>query len=70
MNTPLQCRFCSNPLTHTFCDLGMSPLSNSYVPLDRARQMEPFYPLHAWVCERCWLVQLESFESPQHIFGD
>jgi SAM-dependent methyltransferase len=70
MNTPLQCRFCSNPLTHTFCDLGMSPLSNSYVPLDRARQMEPFYPLHAWVCEQCWLVQLESFESPQHIFGD
>lgn len=70
MNTSLQCRFCSNPLTHTFCDLGMSPLSNSYVPLDRARQMEPFYPLHAWVCEQCWLVQLESFESPQHIFGD
>lgn len=70
MNTSLQCRFCSNPLTHTFCDLGMSPLSNSYVPLDRARQMEPFYPLHAWVCEECWLVQLESFESPQHIFGD
>lgn len=70
MNIPLQCRFCSNPLTHTFCDLGMSPLSNSYVPLDRARQMEPFYPLHAWVCEQCWLVQLELFESPQHIFGD
>jgi hypothetical protein len=70
MSAPLQCRFCANPLTHTFCDLGMSPLSNSYVPLDRARQMEPFYPLHAWVCERCWLVQLESFESPQHIFGD
>jgi len=70
MNAALQCRFCANPLTHTFCDLGMSPLSNSYVPIARARQMEPFYPLHAWVCGRCWLVQLESFESPQHIFGD
>jgi hypothetical protein len=70
MNAPLRCRSCGHPLTHTFCDLGMSPLSNSYVPLDRARRMEPFYPLHAWVCERCWLVQLESFESPQHIFGD
>ncbi len=70
MNAPLQCRFCGNPLIHTLCDLGMSPLSNSYVPLERARQMEPFYPLHARVCEHCWLVQLESFESPQHIFGD
>lgn len=70
MTDYLRCRFCGNPLTHTFCDLGMSPLSNSYVPRERARQMEPFYPLHAWVCECCWLVQLESFESPQHIFGD
>jgi SAM-dependent methyltransferase len=67
---PARCRFCSSELVHTFCDLGMSPLSNSYVPLDRARQMEPFYPLHAWVCDSCWLVQLEAFESPQHIFGD
>jgi 2-polyprenyl-3-methyl-5-hydroxy-6-metoxy-1,4-benzoquinol methylase len=64
------CRFCAHPLTHTFCDLGMSPLSNSYVAPAQARAMEPFYPLHAWVCERCWLVQLESFESPQQIFGD
>ena len=32
--------------------------------------MEPFYPLRALVCERCFLVQLEEFETPQHIFGD
>ena len=68
-NAP-SCRFCGHTLEHTFCDLGMSPLSNSYVPLARARAMEPYYPLHAWVCDRCWLVQLEAFESPQEIFGD
>jgi 2-polyprenyl-3-methyl-5-hydroxy-6-metoxy-1,4-benzoquinol methylase len=32
--------------------------------------MEPFYPLHAWVCDKCLLVQLEQFESPEHIFSD
>jgi hypothetical protein len=32
--------------------------------------MEPFYPLHVYVCERCFLVQLEEFESPDHIFSD
>ncbi len=32
--------------------------------------MERFYPLHAWVCESCFLVQLEEFETPEHIFSD
>jgi SAM-dependent methyltransferase len=53
-----------------FADLGMSPLANSYLPADRANSMEPFYPLRALVCERCFLVQLEEFETPQEIFSD
>lgn len=69
MHTPT-CRFCKSELSVTFADLGMSPLSNSYLPSERLATMEPFYPLHAYVCERCFLVQLEEFESPQSIFGD
>ena len=42
------CRFCHTPLTHTFADLGLSPLSNSYVKAERLNQGEMFYPLHAW----------------------
>lgn len=64
------CRFCAAPLTHTFCDLGMSPLSNSYLATDQLQQMEPFYPLHAYVCDQCFLVQLQEFESPDNIFSD
>lgn len=64
------CRFCRAPLTHSFADLGMSPFANAYVKPERAQAMEPFYPLHAYVCGRCLLVQLEEFESPQQIFGD
>ena len=64
------CRNCNTPLTETFADLGMSPLSNSFIPPSRVRAMEPTYPLHAWVCSECRLVQLEEFESPEHIFTD
>lgn len=64
------CRFCRSPLTETFADLGMSPLANSFIPASRTHAMEPTYPLYAWVCSDCRLVQLEEFESPAHIFSD
>ena len=64
------CRFCGSILRYTFVDLGMSPLANSYLKPAQLNQMEPFYPLHVYVCEHCLLVQLEEFESPDHIFSD
>ncbi|MFL5252719.1 MAG: hypothetical protein ACJ8AI_07475 [Rhodopila sp.] len=64
------CRNCGAALSEVFADLGMSPLANSFVAPERARRMEPFYPLQAWVCSECRLVQLEEFESPSHIFGE
>jgi C-methyltransferase-like protein/putative zinc binding protein/methyltransferase family protein len=68
--TASPCRCCGAALEHVFADLGMSPLANSNVRVERANAMEPFYPLRALVCRRCFLVQLEDFESPQHIFDD
>jgi len=65
-----ECRFCGSTLQHTFVDLGMSPLSNAYLRFEQLNQMEPFYPLHARVCDQCFLVQLEQFEHPEKIFGD
>ncbi len=64
------CRFCGSPLTLSFADLGMSPPSNSYLKPEQLDRMERFYPLHAWVCGKCFLVQLEEFESPEEIFSD
>ena len=64
------CRFCGAPLEHVFADLGTSPLANSYLPPERADAMEPFYPLRALVCDHCFLVQLEEFETPEQIFSD
>jgi hypothetical protein len=32
--------------------------------------MEPFYPLQAFVCDSCFLVQVPEFQSPQEIFSE
>ena len=65
-----ECRFCGTRLEHTFVDLGMSPLCESFLPSDQLNQMEAFYPLHAYVCGKCFLVQLEAYVTPEHIFND
>jgi len=64
------CRFCSAPLEEVFADLGVSPLANSYLKEESLSKMEPHYPLKAWVCGACFLVQLEEFETPAGIFTE
>ena len=64
------CRYCKATLSVSFADLGMTPLSNAYLKPEELERMEPFYPLHAWVCGKCFLVQLEQFETPDRIFSD
>jgi SAM-dependent methyltransferase len=51
-------------------DLGASPLCESYLAADQLNRTESFYPLHAWVCDRCFLVQLEEYVSGEEIFTD
>jgi SAM-dependent methyltransferase len=65
-----RCRYCETPLTHTFVDLGMSPLCESYLTADQLNGAESFYPLHVKVCEACFLVQLEQYVSAEHIFTE
>ena len=69
-NSRPSCRFCAAPLRLSVVDLGMSPPYQSFLPPDRIREMEAFYPLHAFLCERCFLVQLEVFVPPEDIFTD
>ena len=54
------CLSCGAALRHTFVDLGMSPLCESYVAREKLNDMEPFYPLHVYVCDQCFLVQLQE----------
>lgn len=66
----MHCRFCNVRLKHLFVSLGSAPLSNSNLIREQLHKMEPFYPLEVYVCERCFLVQLDEFESPENIFSD
>jgi SAM-dependent methyltransferase len=66
----ISCRFCDAPLSQTFVNLGMSPLCQTQVPAERLNHYEPFYPLHAYVCNRCYLVQLDEYVAPDQIFSD
>ena len=69
-STNSACRLCGEPLSQTFVDLGLSPLANAYVTPVRLSHKESFYPLRVFVCGSCLLVQLDEFESPEHIFSD
>src|SRR5271165_5927610 len=64
------CRFCGAGLQRTFVDLGMSPLCETYPSAAELNRGEMYYPLHVYVCEQCWLVQLEEYESAEKIFSD
>ena len=65
-----RCRLCDTPLTQSFADLGMSPPSNSFLSAEQLDRQEPFYPLHAYTCGNCFLVQLPQFHTPEAIFSN
>lgn len=64
------CRLCQRPLATTFVNLGMSPLCESFLSADRLDQMEPYFPLRVFVCDNCFLVQLNEYVKPEHIFTE
>lgn len=64
------CRFCGGKLEVSFADLGMTPTCQEHVVPEKLYSMEKFYPLHAFVCHQCWLVQLQDYEVPETLFSD
>ena len=65
----LTCRFCGTSLKRTFVDLGCSPIANEFIKTEALSKMEPFYPLRAYVCEKCLLVQIPPEQTPQNLFN-
>ncbi|MEO1972265.1 MAG: hypothetical protein ABGX07_11955, partial [Pirellulaceae bacterium] len=66
--TKTACRFCGTPLVHSVVDLGKSPLCESFLTTDQLLEAEVFYPLHAFVCDQCFLVQVAEYVSGKEIF--
>jgi hypothetical protein len=44
-------------------------LSNAYLSEKDIHQPEIYYPLEIYYCPHCHLVQLDEFETPEHIFS-
>jgi hypothetical protein len=66
----LACRSCGTRIRQTFVDLGMSPLCQTHITVDQLNESESFYPLHAYVCHECFLVQLDEYVAPSDIFTE
>jgi SAM-dependent methyltransferase len=65
----MKCRICGANLEEPFLSLGKSPVANSLLTREDLHKMEPYFPLDLYVCQICWLVQLEEFEAPEKIFS-
>jgi SAM-dependent methyltransferase len=67
----LRCRSCGAPVTTIFADLGLCPISNAFPRPRQSRAGEVFYPLRAYVCQGCWLVQSQDIETREaHFHAD
>ena len=65
------CRFCGKEIKHNFINLGLSPLSNSYIKKEDYGCSQRFFPLNVGVCENCFLVQTTGeYDTPEEIFSD
>ena len=66
--TYFTCRSCGGKNASTFIDLGLSPLANSFVAMQDADTTDAQYPLHARVCDQCFLVQVDDVVPAADIF--
>jgi SAM-dependent methyltransferase len=64
-----RCRFCHEPLVHSLVDLGLQPLANANLTREQLEAgAERRYPLHARVCQACFLVQVDDVVPAEDIF--
>ena len=66
----LKCLNCGTQLKYTFADLGTSPLCNEIIKPDQLNEGQTSYPLHTYVCDECFLVQVGKCVSPEKIYED
>ena len=57
-------------MSRVFCNLGATPLSNSFIRMEELSAGENNYPLTTYVCDVCVLVQLPEHASAEAIFDD
>jgi SAM-dependent methyltransferase len=66
----MKCRFCSGETLNLFIDLGMSPPSNSFLTVEELNKPEVYLPLKLWICNDCFLVQIDEYKNAREIFSN
>ena len=64
----MNCRHCNKELSHVFADLVYSPISNAMLKPEQLNEPEAYYPLKLFVCDNCFLVQVDEMEKADSIF--
>jgi 2-polyprenyl-3-methyl-5-hydroxy-6-metoxy-1,4-benzoquinol methylase len=65
----MNCRFCKKTLSTKFADLINCPPSNSFLSAKELNEPEKYYPLSIYVCDSCFLVQVEEYKKAKEIFS-
>lgn len=66
----MKCRFCQKDIQTEFIDLINSPASNSYLNQEQLNEPETYFPLKVYVCEQCFLVQVDEYKKFDSIFDN
>ena len=64
-----KCRICYSNLTQELINLGKSPIANSFVPINKKDHTEKFLPLVVYICNKCFLAQIQEYVKPESIFN-
>ena len=65
----MNCRFCKKPLTTKFVDLINCPPSNAFLSPEHLNEPEEYFPLTIFVCDSCYLVQVDEYKKAKEIFN-
>jgi len=65
----MKCRFCEHELHHKFVDLVNCPPSNSFLSQAQLNEPEGYFPLATYVCDNCFLVQVDEYKKAKDIFN-
>jgi SAM-dependent methyltransferase len=66
----MKCRHCDTDLERVFVDLQYSPPCNAMLKAEQLNEPEVYLPLKIFVCENCYLVQVDEVEKAANIFDD
>lgn len=64
-----KCKNCGSILKLKIADLSFAPPSNSFLNKDDLQNAESYYPLKVYLCQNCFLAQVDEYKNVKEIFS-